>query len=84
MKWDYFIVLLLGLILALFFLAPMPVLLFRALSPSSTMCLLMGFQVLFFVFVSIDRQPDITNPLLIALAYGSVLWSCASNWLKPL
>jgi len=82
LKWNYLVVLLLGLIIALFFLAPMPVLLFRALSPSSTMFLLMGFQILFFVFVSIDRQPDISNPLLISLAYGGLLWSCASNWIS--
>lgn len=53
----------------------------RPLSTVATMVLLMVFHILFTAFVAGTRGGDV---LLISLAYGGLLWSCASNWIPAI
>jgi phosphatidylserine synthase len=72
----------LALIMVLFFLAPIPIVLFKALSIPSTVALLMVFEVMFTVFFVGSCPYTWETMVMISLAYGAMIWSFSSNWIS--
>jgi len=73
---------LLSIILALLFVAPMPISLFKILSVRSTFALLVVFEAAFTAFLLASFQATFEVIMLISIGYGGVMWSAASNWVS--